>query len=268
MPQSLPTDVLPTPGSPGSPGSSPPPTGSAKLLIAAIALAVLAVVLMNLYVAAARRSIATSEFPVFRLLVRKNPGQRLAERDVQRIAVPNKFEDTFAGAIGANDQGQPLRIGDTFTRPVEPQDILLERHFDALGEDESRLLIKKGWRGKALPVDAQSLPDPLRPEMWVDLEAPFRGAGNLVQVWPVMERVRVVSVGRTSIVDERRGSRSSSGVSKITLEVRPEEASQLEALQTIVAGNFSIHLRRTDDLARPKIPDGGINPELLQLLSH
>lgn len=245
-----------------------PAGGSTKLLIVAAALAVAAVVLVNLYVEAAKRSVDTDEFPVFRMRVSKSPGQTLEARDIERIAVPEKFETSFAGAVASNAQGQPDNIGEVFTRPIEPNEILEYRHFDLLNDDESRLLINRNMRGIALPVDSSTLPDPLRPEMWVDLEAPFTGPAGDIVFMPVMERVRIVSVGSTNIIDEQRGSRGRSGAGKITLEVTPEQASQLESIQTIVTGSFRVHLRRADDLNRPKIPEGGINPAVLAKLSE
>ncbi len=245
-----------------------PAGGSTKLLIVAAVLAVVAVVLVNLYVEAAKRSVDTDEFPVFRLRVSKSPGQTLEARDVERIAVPEKFQPSFAGAVGPNADGQADTLGEVITRPVEVGEILEYRHFDLLTEDESRLLINDGMRGIALPVDASTVPDPLRPEMWVDLEAPFRGNAGDTVILPVMERVRVVSVGSTNIIDEQRGRGGRSGVGKITLEVTPDQASQLETIKSIVTGSFRVHLRRTEDRGRPKIPDGGINPAVLQLLTR
>lgn len=250
-------------------GHSRVPPGSTKLLIVAAVMAVVAVVLVNMYVLAATRSVKQNEFPVFRLKVAKSPGQRLQASDVTLVAMPESWRDAFSDAIGANDAGQPLRLGDTFTRPAKAQDFLREQHFDIASDDDTRLLINKNKRGIALPVDSKTLPEPLKPEMFVDLEAPFRGPGGTIEVLPVMERVRVVSVGNTSIVEEKsgRGGRAA-GTSKLTVEVTPEQATQLEAIGTITAGNFRVHLRSTDDLGRPNIVEDRINPEVLARLGQ
>ncbi len=258
-----------SPSTPGVSGNTPPSKGSAKLLIVAIGLAILAVILVNLYVAASRRSIRADEFVVFRMDVRKSPGQILQPEDTRPVRVPQTLRDSFAGAIAPNAAGTaPQRVGDTLTRPVEPGDILEARHFDLQTQDETRLLIRPGLRGIALPVQSSSLPDPLRPEMMVDIEGPFRARGGRIRVMPVMEMVRVVAVGSTNIVDERRGGGAGSGVSKITLEVTPQQASELEFILSEVAGEFRVHTRNPSDTERPKTGGPGVNPEVMKLLAE
>ncbi|MEM8783911.1 MAG: RcpC/CpaB family pilus assembly protein [Planctomycetota bacterium] len=258
----------PTPGVPGN-GDPNAARGSAKLLIVAVILAVAAVVLVNLYVAASRRSVQSDEFVVFRMDVQKSPGDVLAAADTSPVRVPMSLRESFAGAVAPNAAGDaPARVGDPLTRPVEPGDILEARHFDLQTQDETRLLIRPGMRGIAIPVQSQSLPDPIRPEMMVDIEAPFRGRGGRLRVMPVMEMVRVVAVGTTNIVDERRGSGAGSGVSKITLEVTPQHASDLEFILSQVAGEFRVHTRNPADTERPKIGGPGVNPEVMKLLTE
>ncbi|MEM1026669.1 MAG: RcpC/CpaB family pilus assembly protein [Planctomycetota bacterium] len=257
--------------SPPTPGGTDPnaPRGSAKLLIVAVVLAIVAVVLVNLYVAASRRSIQSDEFVVFRMDVQKSPGDVLAADDTSAVRVPMTLRESFTGAVAPNAAGNaPSRVGDPLTRPVEPGDILEARHFDLQTQDETRLLIRPGMRGIAIPVQSQSLPDPIRPEMLVDIEAPFRGRGGRTRVMPVMEMVRVVAVGSTNIVDERRGGGAGSGVSKITLEVTPDQASDLEYLLSQVAGEFRVHTRNPSDTERPKIGGPGVNPEVMKLLAE
>lgn len=259
-----------SPPTPGLSGDDPNAArGSAKLLIVAIVLAVLAVVLVNVYVAASRRSIQSDEFVVFRMDVQKSPGDVLGPDDTSAVRVPVSLRDSFAGAVSPNGAGTaPARVGDTLTRPIEPGDILEARHFDLQSQDETRLLIRPGMRGIAIPVQSQSLPDPIRPEMMVDIEAPFRGRGGRVRVMPVMEMVRIVAVGATNIVDERRGGGAGSGVSKITLEVTPDQASDLEFLLSQVAGEFRVHTRNPSDTERPKIGGPGVNPEVMKVLTE
>ncbi|MEM7578168.1 MAG: RcpC/CpaB family pilus assembly protein [Planctomycetota bacterium] len=260
-----------SPPTPASPGNVDPnkPQGSTKLLIVAVVLAILAVVLVNLYVAASRRSIQSDEFVVFRMDVQKSPGDVLQPDDASPVRVPMSLRESFAGAVAANAAGTaPARVGDPMTRPVEPGDILEARHFDLQTQDETRLLIRSGMRGIAIPVQSQSLPDPIRPEMLVDIEAPFRGRAGRVRVMPVMEMVRVVAVGTTNIVDERRGGGGGSGVSKITLEVTPDHASDLEFILSQVAGEFRVHTRNPSDTERPKIGSPGVNPDVMKLLTE
>ncbi len=240
-------------------------TGNTRLLIAALVTALIAVVLVNLYVQSTRRSLTQDTFTVFRLLVSKQAGDELETRDVEAVLMPNSFRDAFNAAVAANERGEPMRVGDTLTRAVDAGDFLREPMFDDVRTSDEFNLVTRGMRGVALPVDARSLPAPLRPEMLIDLEAAFPMPQGPPRILPVMEQVRIVSIDdRTRLSQRTRGG--SSGGSRITIEVTPEQATQLLTVSSQIVGDFYVQLRRIDDRSTPKIPAGGINPAVLEVV--
>ena len=262
-----PGPTVPLPRRPSPPGDADP-AASTRLLLVALGVALLAVLLVNLYIYSVKQSVAEGEFQFFRLRVAKEVGSTLAADDVEPVGVPERFRDAFRDVVEPNDQGEPLRLGDTFTRAAELGEPLTTRMFDDLTGDPTRTLVRDGYRGVALPVVSKSLPDPLKPEMRVDLIAPFRGPGGNRVPLVVMENVRVVSVGERNIVDEQRqdGGRFGGSFETLTIEVRPQEAVLLEEITEAVSaiGAYTVLIRNPDDTSPVFVTDGGINPRVLE----
>ena len=264
-----PTVPLPRrPAPSGEPGGPPP--ASTKLIVVALLLALAAVILVNLYIIGIKASVREGEFHFFRLRVSKDVGELLTLDDVQMVGVPESYADAFRDVIEPNSAGEPLRLGDPFTRRAEQGEPLTIRMFDDLAGDASRQLIQEGYRGVSLPVVSKLLPDPLKAEMRVDILAPVRGPGGRREILPVMENVRVVSVGQRNIVDEAAGGRGRGGGSgsfeTLTVEVRPEEAVLLETITQEVqkVGVYSVLLRSPEDQRPSFIEDGGISQDVLE----
>ena len=265
------------PGSPTVPlPKKPAPSGAAaavdstKLVVVALLLALLSVVLVNVYIMSVKASAREGEFTFFRLRVSKDVGEQLTLEDVETVRVPESYRDSFRDVVEPNSAGEPLRLGDPFTRRAEQGEPLTTRMFDDLTGDASRRLITQGFRGVSLPVVSKLLPDPLKAEMRVDILAPVRGQGGQREIIPVMENVRVVSVGARTIVDETSSgnSRGAGNFETLTVEVRPEQAIMLEQITQEVqkAGVYSVLLRSPEDQRPTFIREGGINPEVLQRL--
>ena len=254
----------PTPGSASAPEST-------KLIVIALILAVLAVILVQVYIQAVKSGSAEESFPVFRLRVAKDPGDELTDDDVERLTVPDRFRDSFRDIVEDNGQGQPLRLGDEFTRHVEPYELLTHRLFESVDDEADRRLIQQGFRGVALPVVAERLPEPLRAEMRVDLLAPVRSQTTQPDILVVMENVRIVSVGDRNIEDDRVTDtrRRGNNFQTITIEVPPEEAVLLTEIAEVVqqVGVFHVLLRSPDDRTPFVIETGGINDEVLTRLN-
>lgn len=257
--------TVPLPKKPSAPAGSGPPANSTKLVVIALLVGLVAVVMVNVYIIGVKNSVKEGEFQFFRLRVAKDVGQLLTPDDVELVSVPESYRDSFRDVVEV-DKGEPLRLGDFFTRRAEQNEPLTNRMFDDLTADESRRLISSDYRGVALPVVSKLLPNPLKTEMRVDLLAPVRGPGGRQQSMVVMENVRVVSIGQRTILEEKSGGRTSSGnFETLTVEVRPGEAILLEDISREVqkGGVFSVLLRSPEDRLPTFIPDGGINPDLL-----
>ncbi|MEM9914119.1 MAG: hypothetical protein AAF911_04085 [Planctomycetota bacterium] len=260
--------TVPLPKKPGQAGATTPgaPPASPKLVGLALLIALIAVVLVNLYILGVKKAAEEGEYRFFRLVVAKDVGQTLELEDVRLVGVPESFRDAFRDVVEPNSQGQPLRLGDPFTRRAEAGEPLTTRMFDDLTGDASRRLITEGFRGVSLPVVSKLLPDPLKSEMRVDILAPVRTTGGRQEIMPVMENVRVVSVGSRTIVDEQSGGRSAGNFETLTVEVRPGEAVLLEEITQEVqkTGVYRVLLRSPDDQRPTFIPEGGLNPDILE----
>lgn len=259
--------TVPLPKKPGQAGAaSPAAPASPKLVGLALLIALAAVVLVNLYILGIKKAAEEGEYQFFRLVVAKDVGQTLELEDVRLVGVPESFRDAFRDVVEPNSQNQPLRLGDPFTRRAEAGEPLTTRMFDDLTGDATRRLITQGFRGVSLPVVSKMLPDPLKSEMRVDILAPVRTPGGRQEIMPVMENVRVVSVGSRNIEDEKSGNRSATNFETLTIEVRPGEAVLLEAITQEVqkTGVYRVLLRSPDDQRPTFIPEGGLNPQLLE----
>lgn len=263
--------TTPLPRGASTTGSAPIPaaptnkSGNGKVLLLGLGLAVVAVVLMNVNVEMVRSQARPGEFTVYRLEASIQPGDVLRERDLSEVRVPEEFEDAFGNAVDAT--GLNARVGEVFRRSAARGAVLTYELF--LEPEGGNLdgLIARDMRLIALPVNPRSLPAVLRPGMFVDIEMPLRGEGSLPRILPVMEYVKVLAVGRHSIAEEQQtAARRSNTFSTISIEVTPQQATQLARISAAAAGDFIIHLRNPADTRQPKIPTGGINPTVIDLV--
>ena len=250
------------------PQSSQPQQGSTKLVLVALAIAVVAVILVNLYIGYVRSQAREGEFMVYKLMTSVEPGDTLREEMIEPHPIPDSFKDSFSDAV--TEEGLQTQLDQQVQRYAARNDVLRYDLFIPPTQNELDRRISDGMRLVALPVETQRIPGDLRPGMYVDIEAPFR-TGQGVRILPVMEQVKVMIVGDFSIVDATEaGSNdvSVSGYRNISVEVTPEQATQLATVSNMITGNFEIQVRNPGDDARPKIPEGGLNPRVVQLIEQ
>ncbi len=257
----------PSPASAGTPGS--PPAGSAKLVVIAAVLALVAIVLVNVYVEYIKRTSDEGEILKFRLTQTLRPGDRLRDRDIEQVRLPARYRDAFKNYL--DDKEKDRRLNQMVKRTGYQGEFLSSLMFE--DPDDRRLdgEVKEGMRLVALPVNSRTMIGGLRPGMIVDIEAPFRGQGTVPIVLPVMESVKIVTVGNVSTVDEKAGTASRvTSYQTIGIEVTPHAATALSMIDRIAQGPFELHLRKPGDDARVKIPNPelstGINPAVLDML--
>lgn len=256
------SQMVPPPDSP-----SPSDPNSTRMVVIGVIVGIVAVILMNVYVEMVRRQARPGEFIVYRLETRAQPGDRLQERDVKAVRMPEDFKEAFSNAVDST--GLRARLGEPFKRSATRGDVLTYDLFIDPEDNNLDRLISRDMRLVALPVNSRTLPGNLRPGMYVDIEAPFPGRGGVPNVLPIMEYVKVLAVGRQSVIDERTGEDSvSRSFGTISIEVTPEQATQLSVIQSGAIGEFQLHLRNPADTSQPKIPSGGINPQVLAMIDQ
>ncbi len=253
------------------PSSTITPPGSNRLVIIAAAVGLLAVILVNIYVAMVKRQVQEGEFTAYRLTTSLKPGDKLSEKSVTPVSIPRRFKASFEGMVLEDSVGEDdnltAQLGLRVKSPANRNQFLTYDLFTDPNDTELDTRISPNLRLVALPVNPKTLPGNLQPGMYVDIEAQFPG-GSL-NILPVMERVAVFSVGTRSIADESQDAgRRKSNFTTISLQVSPEEATSLVKIKKLVIGDFELHLRNPSDDSTPKIPDGGINPQVLGLLDR
>lgn len=260
----LPQSNRPAPGSSGGPGNPGPATNNTRLVIIALVLAVVAVILMNLYVELVKAQTIESDITVYRFKASYNVGEDFREQMVEPVKLPERYADSFRSFL--DERQMRTRIGEVFTRPTRQNEFLTAGVFESFGGEGLDRETDVGKRTKAIRVNPRTLPN-IAPGMYIDIEAPFNVSGYGLRVVPVMERVKVMSVGRRTIIDQRNDTgRASSGFTTVDIELDPEDATLMAAIQLIAAGDFEIHIRNPADRATPKIPEGTLNPAVLEFL--
>ena len=234
--------------SPGTSNSRQPE--NTKLVIAAVVLAAVAVILTNVYISQIRQQNQLESFGVYILQVPMSTGDRLRNRDVSEVRVPDtqKFRETFDQMGYIDKDSLDIRISgqEPLRRPARAGEILLFRHFTTPDTNAIDQKITVGKRLKVLSINSKTVPGALRVGMFVDLEAAFNTQFG-VQVLPVMERVKVIALGTATSYEAASSRVSQSRYSSITIEVTPEQATQMNLIERIMIGDFDLTVRNPSD---------------------
>ncbi|MEM6393656.1 MAG: hypothetical protein AAF797_12850 [Planctomycetota bacterium] len=251
---------------PVSPG---PTSGSGKLILVAAGLALLAVILVNVYVAAAKQDASEETFTAYTLEAPKEAGDRLDADDVRELRFPlallEPLQDTGFIVKTDDSAGIDEYLNRPFLRDANRNDPLRDDHFTGRGSLTPRVNVTPGKRLVALPVNARSIPASLVPGAHIDIEARFSRRPG---IFPVMENVRVIAVGRQRVQDLDADDRLPTNYSKIDIELDPKQATDMSNIESQIEGNFIVHVRPAGDPATPKIEGDGINPALKQVVGR
>jgi|GEM_PF-5272770 len=269
------TTILPGQANTHSPGNVFPgkqlPGGQnqGKVLMIALTMAVVAVILMNVYIEVVKQQNKTDSFTVYRLRLSTQPGDRLDDDSVEAMQVPATpdFETAFEGFVRRDPSTSgPDRLGDAFTRHGARGEFLTHRMFSPIDKRETEKLVRPGKVIYSVPVTRTNLVSVVRPGSEVNLQGLFRINGENRSVF-VMTGVRVAAINGLSWLTEEdsdRGKRIGSFVA-LDLEINPQDALSLMSLtKQIVGGTYEIALRNPSDSAEFT----GINPVLIDLTDH
>ncbi len=246
-------------------------TASNRLVIIAAVVGLLAVILVNIYVAMVKRQTQAGDFGVYILDTSLKPGDKLSDKNVHAVRMPKLYKNSFQGMVieepFGEDDALTALLGTRIKSSARRNAFLSHDIFTNPNNIELDTKISPNLRLIALPVNPKTLPGNLQPGMYVDIEAQF--PGGALNILPVLERAQVFSVGSRSIADDSQSAtRKQTRFTTISLQVTPDEATSLEKIKKLVIGDFELHLRNPNDNSTPKIPDGGINPQVLRLLDR
>lgn len=251
----------------------PSPLGGAKLVVVALLLGLAAVILNYFYVRGVREAESESSIRIYVLTRSLRAGDRIKERDVNAVSLPYRFEQSFRDIGAVNESDWKGDINKQVQRPVKEGSILRREDFQPPTEARDLdIEITPNMRRVSLPVNSRTISGMLRAGMWVDIEAPFQTGGALPTILPVLERVKVIAVGTQVVGEDDAAGRSRTPTSyhTITIEVTPQDATNLAMIERLAAGDFEIQIRNPGDTKYVKIPppsgDSGINPAVMDLL--
>ncbi|QDU34036.1 hypothetical protein KS4_20980 [Poriferisphaera corsica] len=252
-----------------------PQQGSTKLVIIAIIIALCVTVLNFLYIQSQLSKSEKNSVVFYRYKHNIKAGKIIRENDIEICKLSDTYRNSLPEAyIDEFNKTDSLDVitNKPLMRDVYENRIVFFADFTESSYDRIDKKISMGKRLIALPVNYKTLPGILRPGMFVDIEAPFMQPRSMMtKVMPVMERVKVIAVGKQSLSDEMVASSRNARIgnySTISIEVTPEQATQLSSIAKITAGDFEIHLRYPSDNERPKLLDIGINPDVMELIGR
>ena len=248
------------------PSPTTPPTGNVKLVIVAFVLAVIAVILVNVYIQLDRSGRTDKLIKIYRLNVNVRPGDKFNRADVTMDQLPERYRNAFGPGLIVGDVALQNRIDQRCLRPATQNTVLTHSLFTESGDMPTLPVPGPGLRQIPILVDSHKALGVLRPGSIVDIEAPFKVGGRIPLVLPVMEKVKVWAVGRQVLGDPARGAATS--YRTITIEVEPWDATYLSMIEKLAEGEFELHLRDPADEEYPKTDGPGINPQVIKLVEE
>lgn len=253
--------------------SSASSSGSTQLVLIAGVIALIAVVLMNVYVELRASAQAEKTVTYYRLRVDRDRGDELKPGDVESIKIPEMYMDAFSADALPEDRtspGQPVGgFGNRFfSISARAGEVLRDSMFIRNTSNRFGLDIDKGNRLVTIPISTANQPPSLSPDDFIDVWA-YVNRRTGAEAVLVMERVQVRLVGNRIIesgsdVSETRTVK----YGNITLEIRNAEFPKLANIQSRVQGQqFFIAVRDPGDRTLTLDVEAGVaNPDIMDML--
>lgn len=232
---------------------------SAGVLVAAIVAALLAVILMQLYISNEIRSVTGNAFEVLQLRANVKSGDEIRESHLTQARVPAAFEKAFERALRAEERN--LVINQKAPRNMYEGEVLYAPMFkvDTAESLHNIIDVRKGYELVSIPVDKDtSVGGQLQPGSYVTVRGIFEQTPDDkkedLEVVTVLNNVRVATIDGSAQVlpAARRGK-----YDRIGIELKPDQADLLlELLLKEHRNRFQITLPSQPDVdvrVEPKI---------------
>ena len=219
---------------------------SKKISVAALIVAILAVILVNLYVGALRRSYTADPVVVFQATRDISTGKPVSAKDYKEINLPRKiFESITAYAVTKQDL--PILMSTPLRRPLKAGEIISYSHLSRTVQEGLRDTIPPGKRAIALRVTEEtSVSNFVQPGDMVDVVATMMGNEKMV-TRPLLSAIRVLAVGGEYGDSSDRAFVQRGQYSTVTLEVAPEQAERLIFARDQLRATMTLLLRNPKD---------------------
>jgi len=217
---------------------------SGGVLVVAIAAAVLAAILVNVYIGYAKSEYALGSQPFYRLTADVAKGEPVRARDLESVPIPKTLVPAFEAAkfVTADAKGQAI-LDRRAPRNLRKGEFLRVPEFMEEGFEE--LNVPKGYELFTIPISADSaaLGQLLQPGRYVTIRGEFDTSPDPkkpnLEIKTVMENVQVKALGgSTAPVAEKART-----YDKIQIQVRSSQVKQLEQIQRLLTHKqFTISL--------------------------
>ncbi len=249
----------------------PSKPNGATMVIVGLALAVLAVILVNVYANVLLDKNREKTFVAYQFVAPGPAGRPLHPKMVAEVQIPVRFAKSLGklvpqDAIAGQTDGKTL-----LAYAASPGDLLTYNFFvghkDAKSQQDN---ITAGYLAVAIKVD--NPPASLEPGSYVDLQVQVP-AGNGrpgVRMVGLMEQVYVIAKGEAVVAENNAIPKGGMGALKIDIKLTPEQAMQIKNIQRAMGGTpFEVTVRSPfDSSSHGTVPDiTQVNPEVFRLLN-
>ncbi len=239
---------------------------STGVLIGAVAAAVVAAVLVNLYIAGVKSQYTEGAVSIYVLKEPLKEGQLLLPKHLTVKRYPAAFKDAFEKALKPGDEG--LLKDQTAPRNMgEGQPIF---YGDLYGEDITELpvIVGRGYDLLTIPVQADSSPGRLlQPGGYVRIYAIFNDAppGSRTEVPKTLEVIRNVQVRAVDGSSRPIPSDKRTRYDNISILVTQDQAQKLLQIQQVtLQKQFTITVTQRPEQTEDLEPE--INTEVLKYI--
>jgi pilus assembly protein CpaB len=209
--------------------------------------AIVAVVLVNLYVANIRGQYTSSPVVVLQAIHDVPEGQAVSAKDYKKVALPrNLFAAVTSYAV--TEQDLPILASTPLRHGLKTGDIISYSHLSRTVQEALRDTIPPGMRAISIPVSEEgSVSNFVQPGDLVDIIATLVTKDQIVTK-PVLTTVRVLAVGGEY---SENASTQRGHYATVTLEVTMEQAEKLIFARDQMRAVMTLLLRNPKDQAPP-----------------
>ncbi len=245
-----------------TPAQSTPQRANIPLILVALGLALVAVIANSAYINHIRSQREASKITIYQLAGPVEPGDKLRMKDLTPYSIYETDREHYVDALGAvTEQALSTKLGQEFEKYANTGRYLTYELFTA-ETSTGAYDLREGMRAHVLPIDRKTTPPILVPNNTVDILAYLQPPNGRSRTYLIKERVRVLAVGDRTAKSQGSGR----GFSTVTVEVKPTEARQLSTILRYAPDKaFQLVIRNADDLEWT-IPEGAINPQVLNVL--
>jgi Flp pilus assembly protein CpaB len=246
-----------------------------KLLLAALAVGVVAVILFYVYSSMAERSLRGENIRVFKWQRTILANEKVSPQDVISVEIPQNQANALEGVVQDTERDKALLNEGMISRTVHKNDFVFYKDLLNAGGTGPDQGITGSKKALAIPIDPSAAPvGMLSVNGRIDLHGRVSMSGKPPQEYVLIRNLKVLGLGAQTAEADNWASRTKSAYQagstnyrSVTVEVDEDVALQLGDLLPHVDGKVWVIVRNRAD-ASPDSFNGKINPELMAVLKQ